>query len=118
MKLLDNLEQNYRDTMEQKGVQIVFCDIAINEDSEHFSVYEAIKSDLVKRGIPREEICFAGDAQTDKCLNSSEMAKSVSLSLRPQSWEQVLMFRTGFVLFTIWIFHGSLPILHSRTDEV
>ena len=66
MKLLDNLEQNYRDTMEQKGVQIVFCDIAINEDSEHFSVYEAIKSDLVKRGIPREEICFAGDAQTDK----------------------------------------------------
>ncbi len=66
MKLLDNLEQNYRETMEQKGVQIVFCDIAINEDSEHFSVYEAIKSDLVKRGIPKEEICFAGDAQTDK----------------------------------------------------
>lgn len=66
MKLLDNLEQNYHDTMEQKGVQIVFCDIAINEDSEHFSVYEAIKNELVKRGIPREEICFAGDAQTDK----------------------------------------------------
>ena len=66
MKLLDNLEQNYRETMEQKGVQIVFCDIAINEDSEHFSVYEAIKADLVKRGILREEICFAGDAQTDK----------------------------------------------------
>ena len=66
MKLLDNLEQNYRETMEQKGVQIVFCDIAINEDSEHFSVYEAIKTDLVKRGIPKEEICFAGDAQTDR----------------------------------------------------
>ena len=66
MKLLDNLEQNYRETMEQKGVQIVFCDIAINEDSEHFSVYEAIKADLVKRGILKEEICFAGDAQTDK----------------------------------------------------
>ncbi len=66
MKLLDNLEQNYRDTMEQKGVQIVFCDIAINEDSEHFSIYEAIKNDLVKRGIPRDEICFAGDAKTDK----------------------------------------------------
>lgn len=66
MKLLDNLEQNYRETAEQKGVQIVFCDIAINSDAEHFSVYEAIKSDLVKRGIPREEICFAGDAKTDK----------------------------------------------------
>ncbi|MCI1269804.1 MAG: hypothetical protein LKG21_07930 [Ruminococcus sp.] len=66
MKLLDNLEQNYHDTAEQKGAQIVFCDIAINEDAEHFSVYEAIKSDLVKRGIPREEICFAGDAKTDR----------------------------------------------------
>ena len=49
-------------------MQIVFCDIAINEDSEHFSVYEAIKADLVKRGIPREEICFAGDAKTDKAI--------------------------------------------------
>ena len=65
-KLLDNLEQNYMDTMEQKGVQIVFCDIAINEDAKHFSVYEAIKEDLIKRGIPRDEICFAGDAKTDK----------------------------------------------------
>lgn len=51
MKLLDNLEQNYHETAEQKGVQIVFCDIAINEDAEHFSVYEAIKADLVNRGI-------------------------------------------------------------------
>lgn len=66
MKLLDNLEQNYRDTMEQKGVQIVFCDIAINEDAEHFSIYEAIKADLIKRDIPSDEICFAGDAKTDK----------------------------------------------------
>ena len=66
MMLIDNLEQNYHDTAEQKGVQIVFCDIAINEDDEHFSVYEAIKDELVRRGIPRDEICFAGDAKTDK----------------------------------------------------
>ncbi len=65
-KLLDNLVQNYNDTMAERGVQIVFCDIAINEDAEHFSIYEAIKADLVERGIPREEICFAGDAKTDK----------------------------------------------------
>ncbi len=65
-KLLDNLEKNYHETADKKGVQIVFCDIAINEDAEHFSVYEAIKEDLIKRGIPRDEICFAGDAKTDK----------------------------------------------------
>ncbi len=65
-KLLDNLEKNYHETADKKGGQIVFCDIAINEDAEHFSVYEAIKEDLIKRGIPRDEICFAGDAKTDK----------------------------------------------------
>jgi hypothetical protein len=65
-KLLDNLVENYNNTMAERGVQIVFCDIAINEDAEHFSVYEAIKLDLIKRGVPREEICFAGDAKTDK----------------------------------------------------
>ena len=66
MMLIDNLEKNYYDTMDQKGVQIIFCDIAVNDDDGHFSVYEAIKDELVKRGIPREEICFASDAQTDK----------------------------------------------------
>ena len=66
MMLIDNLEQNYLNTMEQKGVQIIFCDIAINADSEHFSVYQAIKNELIRRGIPRDEICFAGDAKTDK----------------------------------------------------
>ena len=56
MMLIDNLEKNYYDTMDQKGVQIIFCDIAVNDDDGHFSVYEAIKDELVKRGIPREEI--------------------------------------------------------------
>ena len=65
-KLLDNLIENYNNTMAERGVQIVFCDIAINEDAEHFSIYEAIKASLVERGIPRNEICFAGDAKTDK----------------------------------------------------
>lgn len=65
-KLLDILVENYNSTMAERGVQIVFCDIAINEDAEHFSIYEAIKDDLVKRGIPHDEICFAGDAKTDK----------------------------------------------------
>jgi N12 class adenine-specific DNA methylase len=65
-KLLDILVENYNSTMAERGVQIVFCDIAINEDDEHFSIYEAIKDELVKRGIPRDEICFAGDAKTDK----------------------------------------------------
>lgn len=75
MKLIDNLEKNYRSTMKEKGVQIVFCDIAINEDETHFSVYKAIKQTLIERGIPEKEICFAGDAKTDKARD--EMFKSL-----------------------------------------
>jgi hypothetical protein len=75
MKLIDNLEKNYRKTMAEKGVQIVFCDIAINEDETHFSVYKAIKQALIERGIPEKEICFAGDAKTDKARD--EMFKSL-----------------------------------------
>lgn len=75
MKLIDNLEKNYRKTMTEKGVQIVFCDIAINEDETHFSVYKAIKQALMERGIPEKEICFAGDAKTDRARD--EMFKSL-----------------------------------------
>ena len=75
MKLIDNLEKNYKNTMTEKGVQIVFCDIAINEDETHFSVYKAIKQALIERGIPEKEICFAGDAKTDKARD--EMFKSL-----------------------------------------
>lgn len=75
MKLIDNLEKNYKNTMTEKGVQIVFCDIAVNEDETHFSVYKAIKQALMERGIPEKEICFAGDAKTDKARD--EMFKSL-----------------------------------------
>lgn len=75
MKLIDNLEKNYKNTMTEKGVQIVFCDIAINEDETHFSVYKAIKQALMESGIPEKEICFAGDAKTDKARD--EMFKSL-----------------------------------------
>lgn len=59
----------YNRTSEQKGVQAVFCDVAVNEkngDGEPtFSVYKYIREELERRGIPREEICAAGDASTD-----------------------------------------------------
>ena len=66
MKLCDNLEKIYQDTDKDKGVQIVFCDIAIHDTDGRFSVYNAVKEELINRGIPENEICFAGDAKNDK----------------------------------------------------
>ena len=65
-KLIDNLEKIYLETNAEKGVQIIFCDIAIKEDDKHFSIYNTIKRELNERGITEKEICVAGDAKTDK----------------------------------------------------
>ena len=63
---IDNIIKIYNDTTEQKGVQAVFCDIAVNDDNGRFSVYDYIRDELVRRGIPADEICAAGDAHNQK----------------------------------------------------
>ncbi|MCM1060920.1 MAG: DEAD/DEAH box helicase family protein [Eubacterium sp.] len=66
---IDNILKIYEETKEQKGVQAVFCDIAVNGDDGKFSVYDYLRSELVRRGIPADEICAAGDASNQKQRN-------------------------------------------------
>lgn len=95
---IDKVVEIYTNTTAQKGVQAIFCDIAVNGDNEQeelpedeetqkkskkkksklieknedegkFSVYNYIKAELIRRGIPQNEICFAGDATTQKAQN-------------------------------------------------
>ncbi len=68
---IDNIMKIYEDTTEEKGVQIIFCDIAVHGDEEQgkWSVYDNIKDELIKRGMPEKEICFAGDAKNQKERN-------------------------------------------------
>ena len=55
---VDRVWQYYNETNEQKGVQIIFSDIAVNSDNGNFSVYEYIRDELIAKGIPRDEIIF------------------------------------------------------------
>lgn len=66
---VDKVMEIYEQTVEQKGVQAIFCDIAVNSDGGRFSVYDYIKEELVRRGIPESEICTAGDAKDQKQRN-------------------------------------------------
>lgn len=66
---IDNVMKIYEDTKEQKGVQVVFCDIAVNGDGGRFSVYDYIREELKRRGILESEICSAGDATNQKQRN-------------------------------------------------
>ncbi len=60
---IDNIMKIYEETKEQKGVQAIFCDIAVNSDDGRFSVYDYLREELERRGIPKNEICAAGDAK-------------------------------------------------------
>lgn len=66
---IDKIMEIYERTAEEKGVQAIFCDIAVNSDDGRFSVYDYIKEELARRGIPESEICTAGDAETQKQRN-------------------------------------------------
>ena len=66
---IDKVMEIYQTTAEQKGVQAIFCDIAVNSDDGRFSVYDYIKAELQRRGIPASEICTAGDAKDQKQRN-------------------------------------------------
>lgn len=63
---IDKVMEIYKQTAEQKGVQAVFCDIAVNSDDGKFSVYDYIKEELQRRGIPKDEICTAADAKNQE----------------------------------------------------
>lgn len=90
--LIEKVLEIYTQTTPQKGVQAIFCDIAVHGDNEaeelsenneqnaknptseksedgKFSVYNYIKAELIRRGVPADEICFAGDADTVKKQN-------------------------------------------------
>ena len=56
---VDKVLQVYQETATQKGVQIVFSDVAVNSDAGNFSVYDYIRDELIAKGIPAEEIIFA-----------------------------------------------------------
>lgn len=56
---VQKVKELYDKTSKEKGVQIIFSDIAVNSDNGGLSVYEYIRDELKDKGIPPEEIVFA-----------------------------------------------------------
>lgn len=65
-KAVDNIFYEYEKAAEENkiGCQLVFSDIG-TPGGKDFDVYNYIKSELVKRGVPENEIAFIHDAKTD-----------------------------------------------------
>lgn len=58
----DNVYQIYQESESVLGVQLVFCDLSTPK--EGFNLYDELKKELVRKGIPEKEIAFIHDAET------------------------------------------------------
>ena len=61
----DNIYSIWDKTSEYKSAQLVFCDLSTPHNDGKFNVYDDLKTKLIDRGIPEEEIAFIHDANTD-----------------------------------------------------
>lgn len=65
-KCIEIIVEKYKETNDIKGAQVVFCDVGTPGGNKEFSLYDYIKDELIKKGIPKEEVCFIHEANTDK----------------------------------------------------
>ena len=62
---MENILRIYKEGDAQKLTQLVFCDLSTSHGDGSFNVYDDIRDKLVASGIPREEIQFIHDADTE-----------------------------------------------------
>lgn len=56
----------WQQSANEKGAQVIFSDIGVPNGDKSFNVYQFIKDELIKKGVPGSEICFVHDAKNDK----------------------------------------------------
>ena len=61
----DNVFEIWQRTAEQRSTQMVFCDLSTPKGDGSFNVYDDLRSKLIAKGIPAEEIAFIHDANTE-----------------------------------------------------
>ena len=62
-RCVDNVFKIWEDTRADRLTQILFCDLST--PGKGFSVYDDIRSKLIARGVPENEIAFIHNADTD-----------------------------------------------------
>lgn len=62
-KAADKIAEIWTRTMTDRLTQLVFCDLST--PNSRFNIYDELKTKLIQRGIPQDEIAFIHDATTD-----------------------------------------------------
>ncbi len=61
---ITNIHRIWEATSDRKLTQMVFCDLSTPHNKE-FNVYDDIRGKLIKKGIPKDEIVYIHEANTD-----------------------------------------------------
>lgn len=62
-----NVHKIWKETRHTGATQLIFCDLGTpKKNSNRFCVYDKLKSGLVERGVPAEDIAFIHEARTDE----------------------------------------------------
>lgn len=72
---VDNIHRIWIDTADKKSTQLVFCDLSTPKKDGSFNTYDDICNKLIKRGIPKDEIRFIHEADTE--AKKQELFKKV-----------------------------------------
>ena len=62
---VDNIYRIWEETADKKSAQLVFCDLSTPKNDGTFSVYNDIRKKLIERGVPKSEVRFIHEADTD-----------------------------------------------------
>lgn len=62
---VDNVFQIYSENTENKSTQLIFCDFSTPKSDGSFNLYDDIRDKLTAKGIPKNEIAFIHEAETD-----------------------------------------------------
>ena len=62
---VENVFSIWEDGKEDRLTQLLFCDMSTPTGDGSFNIYEDIKDKLIARGVPKREIAFIHDADTE-----------------------------------------------------
>ena len=64
-RCVDNAFKVWEESAADRGTQLIFCDLSTPKADGTFNVYDDVREKLVARGVPREEVAFIHEYNTE-----------------------------------------------------
>ena len=64
-RCVDNAFKVWEESSVDRGTQLIFCDLSTPKADGTFNVYDDVREKLVTRGVPREEVAFIHEYNTE-----------------------------------------------------